>query len=122
MRFSALASFALPLLAAAQSSTTTYTSTATQTKTITVSQIVASVTSTYSVPQNSSSVGTSSVGTTSYYTSLPISVTGASPTVTESTGATTTSLPVDVSSSASSVNSMFAGSAAVVLMLAATLL
>lgn len=114
MRFSTLLSLALPLLVAAESSTTTYTSTQTQTKTITISEVVASVTSTYSVPHNTSSI----VGTASYYTSI----TSSAPTTTAASGPAPTKLPADVAGSASSINAMYAGSAGMLVMLAAALL
>jgi len=116
MRFSTVLALALPLLVAADSSTTTYTSTQTQTKTITISEVVANVTSTYSVPHNTSMT----VGTTSYYTSMPVTVTSA-PTTTGK-GASPTKLPADVAGAASSIKAMYAGSAGMLVMLAAALL
>lgn len=117
MRFATILSLALPLLVAADSSTTTYTSTQTQTKTITISEIVANVTSTYSIPHNTSST----VGTTSYYTSLPFTATSV-PTITGGSGPSPTKLPADVAGAASSISAMYAGSAGMLIMIAAALL
>ncbi|KAH8589658.1 hypothetical protein B0O99DRAFT_692225 [Bisporella sp. PMI_857] len=115
MHLRTLASFAvLPLLALAQdSSTTTLTSTATLTKTITVSEVVASVTST--IHANSSYTA---IGTTSKYTSPVLST--AAPT---SLIATSTPLPGNLGlGAASSLNSMYAGSVGLFVMVAAALL
>ena len=108
MRISSLATaLLLPLLAIADttSSTTTITSTATLTKTITVSQVY-SVTSTYA---NNSTTVAASTGTTHLTTS-------------PSATSTTKTLPANYMGAASSLNGMYAGSASVLIMIAAALL
>jgi hypothetical protein len=107
MRVSSLATaLLLPLLAIADttSSTTTITSTATLTKTITVSQVVA-VTSTY---PNSTTIA---------------HATGATGGTVSSTSASATkTLPANYMGAASSLNGAYAGSAAMLVMIAAALL
>jgi hypothetical protein len=82
------------------------------TKTITVSQVVASVTATYSA-HNSTLPGPTAVGTTS--TTVAVGTGGSS---------TTAAAPSHTSqiNSASALNSLYAGSAGVLVMVAAALL
>jgi len=107
----------LPLLAVAQSSgssTTTVTSTATMTRTITVSQVVASVTSTYPAHNSTTIAGPTAVGTGA-------STTAEASGVTTSAKATST-IPANFMGAASSLNGMYAGSAGLVVMIAAAML
>lgn len=105
MRFSTLSTFVLlPLLALAEdSSTTTITSTQTLTKTITVSEVTASVYSTYALNSTTSAFS-------------PTASSG------KPAAATTTSLPANYMGAASSLNGMYAGSAGILVMIAAALL
>lgn len=104
----------LPLLAVAQSSssTTTLTSTATLTRTITVSQVVASVTSTYPAYNSTTTAGPTAAGNGAGTTSASSS----------STAKASSTIPANFMGAASSLNSMYAGSAGIVVMIAAALL
>jgi len=116
MQFTTIAAaLLLPLLAVADSSTTTLTSTATMTKTVTLSQAVASVTATYPAG-NATLPGPTAVGTTSITTGAAGTGTGGS----QTTGAA----PSQTShiGAASSLNSLYAGSAGMLVMVAAAFL
>ncbi|KAH6665550.1 hypothetical protein B0J14DRAFT_233706 [Halenospora varia] len=105
----------LPLLAIAEdstSSTLTLTSTATMTKTITVSEVVASVTSTYKSHNSTTSAGPTAAGT-------GVKTTGTSSLVAASA---TSTLPSNFMGAAPSLNGMYAGGAGVLVMIAAALL
>jgi len=105
----------LPLLAIAEtSSTTTLTSTATLTKTVTVSQVVASVTSTYAA-HNSTTAGPTAIGTGS-------SGNAGAPTQLSTSSTPSSTIPSNFMGAASSLNSMYAGSAGVMVMIAMALL
>jgi len=106
MRIATLATaLLLPLLAIADtsSSTTTITSTATLTKTITVSQVYA-VTSTFALNSTTSAAG----------------ATGG--TVVAASATPSNTIPANFMGAASSLNGMYAGSASVMVMIAAALL
>ena len=96
---------------AAADSTTTITSTATLTKTITVSQVVQSVTSTYA-SGNSTIAGPTAVNT------------GSSSKLTASSASATKTLPANYMGAGNSLsgNGIYAGSAGVLVMIAAALL
>lgn len=111
MRFTTLTYALLPLLAIAED-TTTLTSTATLTRTITVSEVVASVTAT--LANNSTSTFATA---TPVLTSMKANLAAASP-----SAATTKVIPDNYMGAASNLNSIYAGSASVLVMIAAALL
>lgn len=113
MRLSLLTTAILPFLAAAQYSTsssmTTVTSTATLTKTITVSEVVASVYSTYPTYNSTISASGPTVASASY--TVATGTGGASPIV---SATPTNTLPTNFMGDASSLNGYWAGSAGLV--------
>jgi hypothetical protein len=113
MRFSTLSFALLPLLALAED-TTTLTSTATMTRTVTVSEVVASVTSTY---------GMNTTSTFAYATGASTSViVGTTSSIAPAESATSTGSPENFMGAASSLNGMYAGGAGLFVMIAAALL
>ncbi|KAH7381875.1 hypothetical protein BKA64DRAFT_713122 [Cadophora sp. MPI-SDFR-AT-0126] len=119
MRLSLLTTAVLPLLAAAQStssSTTTITSTATLTRTITVSEVVASVYSTYPTYNSTTSASGPTGASVSYTTGTG---TGASPIV---SATSTSTLPANFMGAASSLSGYWAGSAGLVVCAVAAML
>jgi hypothetical protein len=141
MRFSTVATgLLLPLLAVADTLSGTLTSTATMTRTVIVSEIVASVTSTYtsqnattsstssSASINSTTTSTWSTSTTTYCPPTSIGTISMVAGTGSTTGpvmkptSTSTLIPVVGHNGAASLNSIFAGSASVLVMVAAALL
>lgn len=117
--FTIAAALLLPVLAFAEGDpTTTLTSTTHLTRTLTVSKVVASVTSTYPAGNSTTVAGPTAVGTTSYTTPIGTGVSSSS------TGTGTSKPPAETStiSGASSLNSFYAGSAGLVVMVAAAFL